>query len=294
MKHFNQILIILILVSCKNIVLKSNEEKLLDNPPDIDIDLGEEWTRVPANAGGVGLPYFFVMKYEAKAFDGTTVDATGSAVDASIHTPVSVPDNLPWRNINADDAAAECESLGAGYHLISNAEWMAIVRNAEVQNTNWTGGTVGTGCMFAGNTSHPTCGYSHGGIDQGSSRNPLAKVTLSNGQEVYDLAGNVWEWTDWDMNTAGFQIGPQTCTSGTGEIELFSCPDLVDIDYNTVNGSYNRNDHGTGRLYLGSGGAFIRGGDNGNGANAGLFSLSFQLGASATSATYGFRCVYRP
>jgi len=42
-------------------------------------------------------------------------------------------------------------SEAAGYHLITNWEWMAIARDIEQVPENWTGGAVGSGMIKRGN-----------------------------------------------------------------------------------------------------------------------------------------------
>jgi formylglycine-generating enzyme required for sulfatase activity len=277
----------------------------------------EEWIIVPYNAGGMGLDAFAVMKYEAKAFndfipysstiDPGEVDVDGLSVTLATHVPVSIADNQPWRSIDANDSAAKCESLGANYHLISNPEWMAIAREVEMQDANWTGGTEGSGCLFRGNSGEPTVGTGLGVTDscgynaatdpeQGSGRDMRARHVLSNGAEIYDLSGNLWEWTDWDSTTVGFQLGPVSCAVGWLELPAVTCGALADADYNSNNGAYTSTE-GVGMFAGGSGGsggAALRGGVWWNGAYAGVFA--FRLTAAPTSwvTHIGFRCVYRP
>jgi len=260
---------------------------------------GEEWVQVPASAGGMSLPAFYVMKYEAKAMlnDESATDATGTGAATATHKPVSTADNQPWRNIDANDSAAECESLGVGYHLISNPEWMAIARDIENQNANWTGGTVGSGCMFRGNSGEDgtvsgACGYDAAtDPEQGSGRDIRAKHTLSNGSEVYDMAGNLFEWTDWDKDTVGFQSGPNNCSAS--ELNTVACGALADADYNTSNGGYTRTE-GAGYFYGGSDGAALRGGFWIVSSYAGAFTLYLVNGPTYTNSSIGFRCVFRP
>jgi formylglycine-generating enzyme required for sulfatase activity len=278
----------------------------------------EEWIVVPANAGGMGLDAFAVMKYEAKAFndantnstiDGGEVDAVGTAVETGTHVPVSTADNQPWRNIDANDSAMECESLGANYHLISNPEWMAIAREVEMQDANWTGGTEGSGCLFRGNSGEITvgtgtlvtdsCGYNATtDPEQGSGRDLRAKHVLSNAEEIYDLSGNLYEWTDWDGDTVGFQVAPHTATCGFGN-ELpatVACGTLADADYNTNNGGYESTE-GVGYFipdFFAYGGAALRGSSWINKAYAGAFALDLSNSPTSANTLFGFRCVYRP
>ena len=271
---------------------------------------GQRGVRVPKNAGGMGLSEFYVMKYEAKGWedlnldqniDSSEVDSDGGSINRSDNIPVSIPDNKPWKDLNATKSGQECESIGANYHLISNAEWIAISRDIENIGKNWTGGRVGSGCLFSGNHDTTTvgtgenlgdsCGYSTGSTEDGIDRDIRARHILSNGQVVFDLAGNIGEWVDWDMDTPGFQLGPETCT-GCEELSSVTCIELIDVDYNTRNGGYTST-QGTGLVCGGSGGAGLRGGAYGH-ANAGLFAISFTGSEHTTGSSRGYRCVYRP
>jgi len=81
---------------------------------------------VPGSAKYGTLPGFCVMKYEAKC----SGSADGTACNVSTDTPVSQVANAPWRsNISQENARLACQRIGAGYHLISEAEWMTIADN---------------------------------------------------------------------------------------------------------------------------------------------------------------------
>jgi hypothetical protein len=44
--------------------------------------------------------------------------------------------------MNQSEAIAACKSLGQGYHLVTNNEWMTIARNIESQGENWSTGVA--------------------------------------------------------------------------------------------------------------------------------------------------------
>ncbi|MCT4641450.1 MAG: hypothetical protein N4A33_04075 [Bacteriovoracaceae bacterium] len=313
--------------SCENIDLKSiggnlnsdDVNSLVDipaGPPNLSSD--EKWVLVPANAGGMGLPAFYVMQYEAKAMleATSTVNPLGRkssgsplTLDLATHKPVSVADNNPWVWMNATQAASECESLGSGFALISNPEWMAIARDVEQQPENWTGGSVGSGCLYRGNSGETTngdgtdvthsCGYDGSNPDAGVVRDRRSKLRLSNGKEIYDLAGNVLEWVDWDKDTVGFQTTPSVGSCwGAYELPAVSCPALVDEDYNSFSSTLTTT-QGIGKVSIDSAGShgLFRGGsyDFYTNNQAGIYMVHFYSGYTiSSSSTYGFRCVYRP
>lgn len=282
----------------------SNQSNVSFTLNDIGASNTDEWVHIPADAGGMGLSDFYVMKYEAKAWnDGNTnstidsgeIDTDGRSVAIGTHKPVSVPENQPWREINANNSATECESIGSNYHLISNSEWIAIARDIENVDSNWTGGVTGAGCLFRGNSAETTCGYdSVTDPDSGTGRNPRAKHLLSNGQEIFDFSGNVAEWTDWDSTTVGFQLGPTTCPLiGYEELPDVNCVALASAEYDTANGTYDST-QGVGSFFAGSGGAALRGHSWISSTRAGIFSLALSYSPTYSSNGTGFRCVYRP
>lgn len=85
---------------------------------------------------------------------------------------------------------------------------MTVARNAESVAANWSGGSVGNGGMFRGNTGvDDVLGCNDAGTDfvaaasadnaaLSSSRSSCAdkrQLKLTNGEIIWDLAGNVWE-----------------------------------------------------------------------------------------------------
>lgn len=48
----------------------------------------------------------------------------------------------PIVDITQAAAIDACKSMGEGYHLITNNEWMTIARNIEATSQNWSSGTV--------------------------------------------------------------------------------------------------------------------------------------------------------
>lgn len=240
--------------------------------------------------------------------------------------PVSTATGAPWVSINQINARLECRSLNTEsgdanidgdtnsdgtYALISNPEWMTIARNVENVPGNWTSGTVGTGCLKQGNVgSSGSCsgaaGYNGEDPESGavSDRNALAKLALSNGEEIWDLSGNVNEWVDWDMGAALSTVpyANRACPIGgcSGSFVEFNTvtagSSMPANSYTPGNPSYT-SIHGIGRYFpgtSGTGGAALRGGIWSNGANAGVFALDLYNSSTGTYTSIGFRCVFRP
>ena len=113
----------------------------------------------------------------------------------------------------------ECSSIGLGFHLITNDEWMTVGANAAAQTSNWSGGAVGSGKLYRGhsdNSPASTCAASTddtlffvetdctakaagGGEDDETTQKRIHN--LSNGSIVWDLAGNVYNWVNYFNDT---------------------------------------------------------------------------------------------
>ncbi len=249
----------------------------------------ENFILVPGD-GGLGTTDFCVSKYEMKN------DGSGNAVAQAGSTP--------YVNINATDAFTKCSNLGASYSMITNPQWMTVARNIEGVAGNWSGASVGSGLIRRGHTDNsPAYSVSASTDDQGYSGTEQSSSdsagsgweqgrthTLSNGELIWDFAGNVWEWVDWDT-TAGFTLGPTNAAATWKELT-------------TLEGSVGANDvqstggytsaQSFGQWYGGAGGATIRGGYRNGTTTSGIFSLNLTNASSFTNVYVGFRCVYAP
>ena len=249
-------------------------------------DCPSNWVKVPGNTL-YNTRTFCVMQYEAKIKGQDNGNQTYSAS----YEPESRPGGTPWVNITQPNAKNECQSIGA--HLITEDEWLTIVRNIELQPTNWSSGQIGSGYIPRGNSDGSAAmdGTDHlSGINQ---RN----LVLSNGAIIWDIAGNVWEWTDATILGRDQPTGSSTPqTFGWYEYSnLLTYGVLPPERLLPLNPSWNAN-QGYGRIY--SSGApnnsntyvFRRGGSWGHGAGAGVLALILSYGTSNTYSSIGFRC----
>lgn len=155
---------------------------------------------------------FCVAQYEMSYADALVPNSTGWGNDwnSVAYIPgkaiVSQVGLYPIADITQQEAINACKSLGSGYHLITNSEWMTLARNIESQGQNWSQWSVWKWILYNGVSSDLTLGCSASGwiseprtyaartvsgVNAGC--NIKRKHILSNGEEVWDLSGNLWE-----------------------------------------------------------------------------------------------------
>lgn len=132
---------------------------------------------------------FCVMKYEAKQVGSSNV-------------PISQPSGVPWASISQTEAMVYSQNVAGctGCHLISEAEWLTLAQNIINVSSNWNTNNVGTGYLYAGNSSgNPGIALaasndSDSYFGTNNNQNQRRTFTLSNGQVIWDIAGNLAEW----------------------------------------------------------------------------------------------------
>jgi hypothetical protein len=287
---------------------------------------------------------FCLMKYDAKCSNTNPAcvtkegvyrnDLPGCACQENFQV-VSTATGAPITYIPEDDgtatsAKAYCES--AGWHLVTNNEWMTVARNTEQVQTNWCN-RDGSGCgnppgtpgkilanghndsnpnkaLAASTDDKPCFGTTSDGSNIcGGVSSQKRTLTLSNGEVVWDMAGNVWQWIDYQIER---KDEPQSeingkpdyrwqwseFAPGAGPSVITSNGTLSDNDFRPTNPTWNSS-QGIGMVYH-----FTQPGDTdttlytdiraGNwrhGYNSGVFTIHLSPVASKTGIDdVGFRC----
>jgi len=232
---------------------------------------------------------FCVMKYEAK-------------YNVSSGTAVSTIASTPWESISQTNALTAATAACSGCHLITESEWLSIAQNVMSVGSNWSGGTVGSGSMYRGHTdstpfntlaaSTDNDGYSGTGQTAAEQRRTL---TLTNGEVIWDLAGNVWEWTDNTTEGAGNQPGASgyawrnwNALSVQGNLSPNPSPSYA----NPLAAGWTSSQN-IGQVYSSASETavrgFFRGGTWYDGDSAGVFALYLGDAPSSMNTRIGFR-----
>ena len=265
------------------------------------------WVMVPGDPE-YGTSDFCLMKYEAKC---SLVDGQGCTGSTSDEIPTSAAAGSPWVNISQQDAMTECASLGSGYHLMTNEEWMTVASNVATTGLNWSNGIVGDSEMAKGHSDNnpasacpadpnDTNAYVETNCSTRSSTgifNQRRTHYLSDGQIIWDLAGNVREWTSYlNINdkptpTSNGQLFYTEYDNvlGTATMPLTDLIPQIAID-NTWNssqsiGMYSPRSNGLG-------GSLTRGGNKQDNRIAGVFASDLHYSTTTTRDFIGFRCSF--
>lgn len=233
---------------------------------------------------------FCVAKYEMKN------DGYGTAVSQATGTP--------WVSIDRPTSRSKCQNLGSGYDMISNDQWQTIARNIASVSSNWDSGTVASGQLNRGHSDTLPASTLAAVTDDNNPCNGTGQTcssstwdsqrrthTLSNGNKIWDFAGNVWEWVTNDSNVSN---------GADGYISTMSGGDIRQTRYGAASGTICASPSSSPFCGMGHGsfnytaGAVLRGGNWSSGVSTGVFTSNLSDAPTSTNPNFGFRCVFVP
>ncbi|MFN3202526.1 MAG: MopE-related protein [Bradymonadia bacterium] len=164
----------------------------IDEDCDGIIDEGTDvMVSIPA---GDGVPAFTIYAYEASRTDAAAGDQGQSFLRAC-----SKPGVQPWRTVDYDTAAAACAA--AGLTLCSGAQWSRVCAGDGGEAYPYGNAYVADACNGQDFDTDPN---TDGNQDDVLVVGSMAQCTRDfNGASVYDLSGNLWEWTSEDPTGEG-------------------------------------------------------------------------------------------
>lgn len=307
---------------------KENLNKVVDHK-----ECGIGYILVPGNNEFVTSD-FCVMKYTAKCSNTNPECVTNQGVYKNdkkgcecvgkykiVSTPVGSPITyIPEDDKSNNSAIKYCQN--AGGHLITNNEWMTIARNVEQVKDNWCDKN-GTNCGHkpgedgkilsnGHNDSIPNRALESGQDDQpcfgttsdnsnvcGGKSSQKRTLKLNNGEIIWDLAGNVWQWIDFKIERRNQPLS----NNPSNKYGKWVWEEFQSVDYDPLimpNNPDWSSKQGVGRIfhysYLGDTDntiyTNIRGGNWRHGYDSGAFTSHFQPVPSKTGIDdVGFRCV---
>jgi hypothetical protein len=294
-------------------------------------NLPGDWALVPEDSE-LGTEEFCVMKHEARwngsgsihssaanyCGNGNDLGANSCPTGGSIGVTSLNGPKRPLANVNQLEARALCENMGEGFSLITNTQWMTLARNIQFVDSNWVGGSFGVGAIKKGNVGVVTSSSYNGANPEVTTSNTKARLFLDNGEDIWHLSGNNWEWINDSVNCSA--TGGQPCSGlpqdgTTGVDEYFNFADITSygqfsaIELLPFNVSWDRFTNGIGNLRVDTNGTpapsegsmplvfgIIRGGayhTNSN-ENGGIFTINFDNSPLHSTPVISFRCTYTP
>jgi formylglycine-generating enzyme required for sulfatase activity len=181
---------------------------------------------------------------------------------------------IPWTRITYDEARQACAD--SGFDMVTETQWLALAWDVVNQPCNWTKGEVGKGKLFRG-LRYGTVMSPQPGNYVSPDEKERRWLTLSNGERICDLNGNVWQWVfdDLDGDKDGVLTGPKDPSS----------PSFKTAPYPS-----EKKGMGFITTFLGRNGSVpVRGGYWSSAAMGGVFALLLSAARSVAYNSLGFR-----
>ena len=183
-------------------------------------------------------------------------------------------EGAPWTHINFEEAKAA--AVKAGLSIITESRALAIAHDLSQLDINWTGGKVGEGHIYMG-LHKGTVSKAQPGTYESIDSAERRWHQLSNGERIYDFAGNVYSWIFDDVQ--GDENGI------TGKIAADSIS-LTTAPFPSMKKGMGWRPTGGADW---SGDALVRGGYWLSGSGAGVFNLNYGW-PDHRGGNVGFRC----
>ena len=205
--------------------------------------------------------------------------------DAGLQLATGHSDNGPASALAATDGA---NPVVSGCNLSATMENAANAYSAsscEIRGTGAGGSTDNDKGYYGTGQIWSATDYSSGLANKAQLRTHI----LSNGNVIWDIAGNVWEWSDAYING----VADRMAVTADAWQEWSVVTDYNNLSYTRPQNPSWLSTNGIGKVYVtataGQRG-FLRGGNWDSGAYDGVFALNLGNAPSYVSTALGFRC----
>jgi hypothetical protein len=157
------------------------------------------------------LVYIASLNVTMFAYESSRYDANGTSNGFdSTRRPCTVPGKLPWSNVTMSEAEAACAKIGPSWRVCTAAEWQGACGGAAATTFPYGNTYLPTDCN--GNDYATAMGKAAGPIPTGSDPSCVSVISTTPSLKLFDMSGNVKEWTATDLTTMKPLSNPR-CTT---------------------------------------------------------------------------------
>ena len=150
-----------------------------------------------------------MFAYEASRYDA---NGTSNGFD-STRRPCTVPGKLPWANVTMSEAETACALIGPNWRVCTATEWqMACGGLPTTSATTFPYGNNYVASDCNGNDYLTGMGKTAAPIPTGSDSACASVISTTPSLKLFDMSGNVKEWTATDLTTTKPASNP-SCTT---------------------------------------------------------------------------------
>jgi formylglycine-generating enzyme required for sulfatase activity len=267
------------------------------------VSISQVNARAECEALGTGYHLMSDQEWMTIATQIATLPINDLDADAGLQLANGHTDNSPASSLAA---TAGADPVVSGCNLMLNMEDASnayVASSCEIRGTGSGGSTDNDKGYYGTGQQWSATGYSSGAANKAQ----LRTAVLQNGNVIWDIPGDVYEWTDAYIYSA-LGSGAASTTSEMPDAGGWSITQWN--EYTAITNfkslgyirpkvtTWSAASNGIGRIYLDVDAAndstnyhaFLRGGFWNNTSNAGVFTLSLSSGPADTGTIIGFRC----
>lgn len=249
------------------------------------VSIDQPTARTACEALGTGYHLISESEWMTIATQIATLPINDTDTDASLQLATGHSDSGPASALSAGTSATDPVVSSCNLSVDMENAANAFTSTCQIRGAGAGGsldadnGYYGTGQVWS------ATGY----ISGAANKSQLRTAVLPNGSVLWDIAGNVWEWTDAYVNGTAEKPTPVI----DAWQEFSSITNYVTLNYARPKNPSWTSANGIGQYYASASAgqrAFRRGGAWNDGSGAGVFALGLDSAPSFTGASVGFRC----